>query len=350
MIKVAIIGFGYSGKRFYEILKVRQKKQNDIKIVGICDNNPNALTGLNDIFTCTKVEKLFMISKDIDIIIIAVNEKYRFEIFKEVLKYKNKFKIIISEKLLTENVEQAEKVLEMYQNFGVFVHFVERFSPVVSDFQKWKKVNHLTVRRANFFWGKNRLYDKRPTIGVISEISHPLDLVLYLSDATYNEKFEIESGNYVFSNYSLYDIDLLETINVSIKTDNNLFIFGNSSFLWNKRDRRISLFLSNGQDDDIKYIANFTFDYPSWDNDKCEIFKVDKLEKNIYKIKEYISTANKDELKGLKKMYSFLEKVIEQLYEHKTEKKELPDLKSSVYIQNIVDEILKEAKTLGYHF
>ena len=123
MIKVAIIGFGYSGKRFYEILKVRQKKQNDIKIVGICDNNPNALTGLNDIFTCTKVEKLFMISKDIDIIIIAVNEKYRFEIFKEVLKYKNKFKIIISEKLLTENVEQAEKVLEMYQNFGVFVHY-----------------------------------------------------------------------------------------------------------------------------------------------------------------------------------------------------------------------------------
>lgn len=349
MLNVAIIGFGYAGKRFYNVLKARQQIKKDVDVIGICDTNPEVFNLFDEVKTYTKLEELFRISNNIDMVVVAVNEKYRFDVFERLLNFKNNFKIIISEKLLTEHVFQAEKLLDMYNQTDIFVHFVERFSPVVTTFYDWMNQNKLVVKRANFFWGKNRLYDKRPTIGVISEISHPLDLILYLGKVNYDENIDIISGNFVFSDYSSFNIDLLETINVSIKVKNNLFIYGNSSFLWNARDRRITLFLANNGDNNIKYIANLFFDNPSWDNDRCEIYEIDSVNKNIKEIKTFYSTATNDNLKGLNKIYIFLDEVIKQI-EYKKNMDKLPNLKSSVCIQKIVNNILDKANKSAYHF
>jgi predicted dehydrogenase len=350
MLNVAIIGYGYSGKRFYDVLKVRQQKENDVNIVGICDIQPMVLQSLSDALICNDINTLFELSSNIDIVIVTVNEKYRFEVFEKLQEHKTKFKIIISEKLLTENISQAEKLLNMYNQTDIFVHFVERFSPVVSTFYDWITQNQLVVKRANFFWGKNRLYDKRPTIGVISEISHPLDLILYLSDVNYDEPINIESGNFVFSDYSSFDIDLLESINISLKTSNDLFIFGNSSFLWNARDRRITLFLATKGNKNITYIANLTFDNPYWDNDKCEIFELDNVGKIVKQVKTYSSNSTDDCLKGLNKIYNFLEEVINQAYHTESKKRLLPNLKSAVCIQKIVNDILNKAQNFRSSF
>jgi len=350
VLNVAIIGFGYAGKRFYDVLEARKQKENDINLIGICDTNPEVFNFLHNVRTCTKLEELFEMSNNIDIVIVAVNEKYRFNVFERLLNFKTKFKIIISEKLLTENIFQAEKLLDMYNQTDIFVHFVERFSPVVTTFYNWMNQNELVVKRANFFWGKNRLYDKRPTIGVISEISHPIDLILYLSKVDYNKNIKVINGNFVFSDYSYFDVDVLETINVSIKTSENLYIYGNSSFLWNSRDRRITLFLANKGNEHISYIANFVFDNPSWDNDKCEIFEIDSEDKIVKQIQSFNSNSTNDDLKGLNKIYRFIDAVIKQTFNTQNEKYILPNLNSSVCVQRIVGDILDKANNTGYHF
>lgn len=350
MINVAIIGFGYSGKRFYNVINTRKEIKKDIDIVAICDVKPIKLEHTNNILICKDVKSIFTKVEKIDIIIVAVNEKYRFQIFKELYKYKKMFKIIISEKLLTENLVQAKSLLNMFEENDIFVHFVERFSPAIIDLYNWIKENKLMVKRANFFWGKNRLYDERPTIGVISEISHPLDLILRLSDFNYEDELTVETGNYVFSDYSSFNIDLLETINVSIKSNKGLFIYGNSSFLWNKRDRRISLFLSNYKSNEINYIVNITLDNPTWDNDEIEILELKNVPKKVIKIKEFYSKSVDNSLCGLNKIYLFIEEVINKVFYGENFIDALPNLRSSLYVQKLVDDILREACQKGYHF
>jgi hypothetical protein len=43
------------------------------------------------------------------------------------------------------------------------------------------KLQQLQLLRAHFYWGKNRINDHRPTIGVSSEAIHSLDLIQHVS-------------------------------------------------------------------------------------------------------------------------------------------------------------------------
>ncbi|MEI6117917.1 MAG: hypothetical protein WCP92_01340 [bacterium] len=93
--------------------------------------------------------------------------------------------------MLVENIEQAEQLLHIFQDHEISINFVERHSIIIEKFKKWIHENDVYISRASFKRGKYRLHDSRPTVGVLSEISHPLDLILMLSDTSTNTSFRI---------------------------------------------------------------------------------------------------------------------------------------------------------------
>jgi predicted dehydrogenase len=353
MIKVAIIGCGYAGARFLRTFLIRKKLHSDVEVSAVCDKNMDRLNlpkklGIN---VYTDLSKMFE-NKKYDIVVVATNEAWRFEVLSALTAYKKHFTKIISEKLLTENMDQANNLLSAYTDNEISVHFIERCSDIVVQLYHWITENKLSVRRANFFWGKNRLYDHRPTIGVISEISHPIDMILFLANAFIYSEFEIIRGNYLFSNFSYPGKNYLETINVNIKFGEKLFVNGNSSFLWNERDRRINLFLTKDGEERISYIANIKFDSPFWDNDKCDIFEIDTKSSLSVPLKKFtvnVENINSD-LKHILKMYSFVNKNIEEVLKNNIlEDPFIAKLSQAHFVQKIVTEILSDATKHGIY-
>lgn len=190
-----MIGCGIAGSRFLRALVTRERKIGDIRVTAICDSDPTKLKTFNGsnvkIFTNARD---MLTSGQYDVIILATNEVSHYDILCEIHKHPKKFKRLLVEKLLVETLKQANSIAEMFVDNDISIHFVERHSFVIQKLTTWLRGKALKIRRASFFWGKYRLHDHRPTIGVISEISHPIDLVLMISGLSNSASFEILRG------------------------------------------------------------------------------------------------------------------------------------------------------------
>ena len=166
-------GYGYAGTRFLRALRyLRTVSPNLITEIAICDRR---VTDINDLPQYRNLEQA-IIDFNSNIAVVTTNECEHFAILK--ILENSKVKIILCEKPLVETLEQANQCAEMFNTKLLSVNLVERYSDIVSEFAKWNKSNpDYEVKRVEFFWGKNRVKDLRPTIGVISEIIHSIDLI-----------------------------------------------------------------------------------------------------------------------------------------------------------------------------
>jgi len=341
---VGIIGCGFAGGRFLRALIHRERTIGDVYVKAVCDFD---LTKL-DIFKQTNISTYAkvrdMLSADqYDIIILATNESNHYDVLCDIKKYSKIFKRLLVEKLLVETLKQAESIKKIFNEKDISVHFVERHSLVVKKLMDWIEKKELVVKRASFFWGKYRLHDHRPTTGVTSEISHPIDLILMISRLSSNESFEILQGSYIFSDYSCSGNRVIDTINVNLRLGKELVVNCNSSFLWHERNRRIILYLadSNGK---VSHVANIVFDNPYWDLDSCTISEINPIN-GKRKIEEKWEIRQDDvdnKILCINKTYHFLNENIREL---KGGRKSdiLARLSSACYIQNIVGSLLKDA-------
>lgn len=345
---VAIIGAGYAGKRFVRAFRYRQNVIGDVKVVAVCDKSMQKLSTFKGYEIKIYSDVNDMLSSDkFDIIVVASNEESHYRILLNIFKKKQNPKRIIVEKLLTKNIKQSLAIQRIFKNFDISIHFVERHSQVISEAVKWLLKHNLEVRRGFFFWGKYRLHDHRPTIGVISEISHPIDLILFISKISIKSHFKIVKSCCTFSDYSCSGKNILDTINVNIKFGKNLFINGSSSFLWGKRDRRIMLYLSK-PDSKISYIVEFSFDNPRWDIDVCTISSINKSANLKKIIKKWETKEKKDikELCGIEKIYNFIDENIKEI-KNKKYSQSLAHLEQGCYVQNVVESLMDDAKSLS---
>lgn len=343
MYKVALIGFGRSGGRFLRALIYLQRNFGYLKLEAVCDYDKGRLRKLKKygIKSYACIDRLLE-KDDYDIFVVTTNEDSHFDILCKIKEKSKKCKKILIEKLLVENIIQANKLRDIYNEGDISVHFVERHSIVVEKLKKWMKDKGVMVSRASFFWGKYRLHDYRPTVGVVSEISHPLDLVLALADINHNEKFEILKGNYISSDYSFFKPKLIDTISVNIKFGENLIVDGNSSFLWDRRERRVILFLSDNNK--VRYMASIVFDTPQWDIDNCIISSVgiDCGKKSQMK---KITSQQKDvesDILCISKTVKFIQENINEIETGKISNN-LVHLSQGVYIQKIIDALERDS-------
>jgi len=179
---------------------------------------------------------------------------------------------------------------------------VERFSPIVAECMRWLDEHaDLTTRRIEFFWGKHRVRDPRPTIGVCSEVIHPIDLIRLIfkqSTLKLESAFGLECDLYVDAKPCLDSV-------FAIFQGDDCSIVGQASFSWPKRDRRIVAYHSGkGR----LFRLTLEFDTPRWD---CDTFKVVSVNETtgVYELVHEFVTNNADfpsELDQIYKVKQFL--------------------------------------------
>jgi predicted dehydrogenase len=343
MYNVGIIGFGKSGMRFARAFVYLQRQFNNVCLKGVCDQNIDKVKKLEKYGICVYNSfDAFIQQDEFDIIVISTNEDSHYDLLCAVKNKSKRCKKIIIEKLLVEKLHQAVKVKEIFDDSFVSVHFVERHSPVVENLKKWMKNNDLFVSRCSFFWGKYRLYDQRPTVGVSSEICHPIDLAIQLSDIQPGTSFEILQGNYISSNYSHSANNLIDTMSVNLMFQ-HILINANSSFLWCNRKRELNLFLSNDTGT-ISYVVEIIFDNPHWDVDVCTVSEIhENGSKKIVQVFQNDLSVYDSKTLCITKTIRFIEENISELENGKVSDS-VAHLNQAVYIQEIISRLGEHAE------
>lgn len=304
MYTALLIGFGKAGKRFFEVINYINKDRNIINLLGIIENDTKKTEKYNDSEFFTSCDDAFTKYKEIDLIFICSNEKDHYQNYQDIYRNEVKFKKIISEKPLTKDIGEANWVLNHFNPNKISLNFVERYSPICNLFKDFINEKGLKPYRILFFWGKNRVFDERPTIGTYSEISHPLDLLTFLCGKK-NKQDIVEIEGYINSESGFCpgQLDTVDMISVNYTLNNDIYITGYSSFIWDKRNRKILIYL---KDEKGKiYLCKLVFDNPNWDDDSIEITKIGKEKEVIFERKFNYFNVNK-EIYGLNKIYNFI--------------------------------------------
>lgn len=279
---VLIVGFGRAGERFYRALRFLWDQHDAIDIVGVCDVNAEQFQQIDDPRIVRTTNLRWALAKlQPQIVCVCVNEVSHIAALEAVAECES-VRAVFSEKPLTETLEQCERAIPMLGSRLVAVNFVERYSPVVDMFRQWQESVAAEVMRVKFLWAKYRFMDPRPTMGVLSEISHPIDLTRYLIGASADAEVVIHQASGTRSRFSVVDRPLLDTVDVNYSVD-GVDVRGSSSFLWDDRSRRIILYGRQQASREL-FQAVFDFDNPQWDCDTLRVWRMDESSRARYPV------------------------------------------------------------------
>src|SRR5215471_912211 len=174
-----IIGFGNSGERFLQACRLSADTQGTITVTAVVDRNGRALQRARQegIMAYDSIDEA-LAKGSYDVAFVCTNDAEHFSVLASIHRHPGRVRRIVCEKPLTERWCDAEMLAEKFEDREIAVSFVERFSPITRRMKQWMLERQLRVTRASFTWGKCRLSDYRPTIGVLSEVSHPIDLFM----------------------------------------------------------------------------------------------------------------------------------------------------------------------------
>jgi len=332
--RILIIGYGFSGRRFERVLTYFCSLRPDLATLeGICDLSQERLdTSPSDVGKFVDLGEALTVT-DPTVVVVAVNESAHYEVLKELKT--NRRRLILCEKPLTSTLVEAEDLQTDFENLSVSVNFVERYSPVVNRYLEWRKQHPgMSPTRIEFFWGKYRVADQRPSMGVLSELSHPLDLIYYLFDI---DTYSIHAAHGVASDFSPYHRQLLDSVDILLRAENCLIV-GHSSFVWSRRRRNIMAFLSDG--DSHLFLVNFDFDLPLWDCDSLQIISID-YEGDRKEVVLDFRVDNDDfpvELHRGFKVYEYARNSIKAFVREES-RREIVNYSQALRIQRVLDEI-----------
>lgn len=329
MIKTAvIIGFGNSGQRFFDVIKERK----DIEVIAVVDPDAKKTLKLKSkIRTFISIQKFIESGMtEVDYFIISTIDKDHYSNIIAIKDY-FRFSFFIVEKPLTKNIWEAKELLSVLGDENLAINFVERFSTAIQEVKKFIASKHLTPIRVITFWGKNRLGDDRDTMGVYSEISHSIDLIIYLCEVknfNSNQMHSIKLSSDFNGAGTLKDDTLLLNMNVDLDNSSILCTF-QSSFMWYKRKREIILFLKSPEAH--CYMISIDLDNPRWDYDHYEI----KIFKNgeWVKVTEKSITPQNHRICGNEKINRFISEI---LSEKRKDKRIYATLSDGMLVQKVL--------------
>lgn len=344
-ISACVIGCGKAGARFIKAINYLYSTGVPIKLSFVCDSDSRTLSSCGvsgNVAKYADYTQAFLEHPKVDFIFICVNDHAHYEIFSHIKTNLVQYVRILSEKPLTKDLSEALKISELYKNDEVTLNFVERYSPIIDDYTRWRDENGLQPIKANFFWGKYRIHDPRKTMGVLSEISHPIDLALHLMSVRPSEEISLQQVSGYKSDFSPHSPDLIDSVSICLKIRNQLWITGHSSFVWEKRRRSVTVFLKDRQGA-CKYMAVFNFDDPVWDLDNLKIYDILKVPGRMELVKEFNYGKGDciQEIFKVNKIYKFILENIANIYEDK-KTCNLAYLDQAIYVQSILDLIERE--------
>lgn len=140
---------------------------------------------------------------------------------------------------------------------------IERYSPLTDYVRTQIRERGLRIARIDFTWAKNRFDDPRPTVGIVSEIIHPLDLCCYLTGIRADRAHLLQSA-VITSDYTSFTDDTAESVQIMADLD-GVIVTGYSSFA--HPDRRRAFDITLVCDDGRREYIKLAFDDPGWDRD-----------------------------------------------------------------------------------
>ena len=335
-MNLAIIGFGFSGKRFLKCL-VHLKEKFNLNIVGIVDRDIKLVSEVTENYKFYQSITDLLQEQTVDVVVISTNDNTHELIFDVLKDYPSIG--VICEKPLIGDFRKINDYNDYFENIKLTVNYVERMSPIIDLCVEKVSEFRIKIGKVIFNWGKDRFYDSRDTLGVLADITHPIDLVLFLLKLK-NVILSVDSqSKYV---YTLRGTELLDSVSIRLQTP-DIVIAGNSSFLWESRRRSICLYGHDHQTGcfQIKLI----FDNPLWDSDSIEIVRFDELTKTKQVIFNENLSAEKlnTQLPQLNKVYSFLEQSLDYIVaDSKNAVCKYEDAKLNInLLQKIYDEVTK---------
>lgn len=303
-LRALVVGAGFSGARFIKVIQYLQLSQPGwIEIAGLCDLSLTKAARVSaGVPTYANVADALRRCRP-DLVVVAVNEFAHAEILHAVAD--SEVGLVLCEKPLAATLEDAYSIQAALASKSLCLNLLERFSTVITALKRWMDQQQSALRpvRVEFFWGKNRIGDLRPSMGVLSEVIHPIDLVNYLFTLSDFELYEIGG---LRSNYSPVSAHQLDTIDFVAEAGGYPLV-GHSSFAWPRRMRTVSALLTDSESRLYRVVLDF--DIPEWDCDTLSIAEIDSRTGKVTPLRA-LRTTNASfprQLHGLFKVCRFVQ-------------------------------------------
>ncbi|MCG2459077.1 Gfo/Idh/MocA family oxidoreductase [Staphylococcus epidermidis] len=261
-MNVLIIGMGFAGNMYQQVLSHLKKYDNYSLNIAYHSKSRN-----NFSIKYYPTLKTALKKHNPSLIIVTVNDVYHLEILNELKDFKG---TILCEKPLVANQEQLNIIKDSLSNeTNLILSTVIRFSRASQKLKEFLKNRKTSIKKIKFVWKKNRINDYRPTVGVVSEVIHPLDTIQWLL----NKRINIQNTLTTSSNYSIdRNKKTLDSVFILGETDDKEVISGYSSFISLQVERSIEIVLKD-LELDTHFFITLTFDKDEWFSDKLIIFQ-----------------------------------------------------------------------------
>lgn len=338
MTAVLLVGYGFAGKRFARALSFLARQHPDrVRFAGVVDSDRSKTAGEMPVARVFDDLEQAVVEIRPDAVVLAINEFAHFEALRRLAETSC---AILCEKPLTATRQEARRLEGPLARHRLTVNLVERFSPILDVFLDWHRRHPgLEPVRVEFFWGKNRLWDPRPTMGVLSEVTHPLDLVDFLFPF---DRWRVAEASGICSEFAHGRESRLDSVQLLLDTG-RYPIIGHTSFLWPRRQRSITAFLADR--DDRLFRAYFEFDQPHWDCDLLEVREVLETTGELRPVLEHRVT-NDDfpaELAGIFKVSEFVRHSLDGVA-GKASGGRLVGLEQALKVQSLLEDIEESCK------
>ena len=341
--RILLIGVGAAGGRF---LKVIQHASaifgNRISLAGVVDISPSVPVPMNVPRFSSLAEALGFCKPDAAI--VSANEASHAALLNELGN--SRVHTVLCEKPLTATLQEMRALPVALGEKRFALNLVERFSPVVHDYFSWAAGQEgLQPARVQFFWGKSRVRDQRPTIGVISEIIHPLDLAIHLFGL---KNLRFSTGFSHCSDFSVHDRMLEDTLHCKLIDERGVVLSAHASFAWPDRRREITAFLKDARGNTFQ--AHFDFDSPLWDCDRLKLWKVSATTgmRSLVLDKSYSNDDFPKELHQTYKVWSFMFNGLDDGYAGADARSRV-DLSAAKELQMLLAEVEQRIRQTDTH-
>lgn len=334
-MKVLIIGLGYAGTRFYNAFKQLEPEdagEVEVAYVGRRQHRQDLR------YYKSIAEGLEEFNPQI--VVVSVNDGNHAEVITQLHGYTG---FVICEKPFAgvhDNLEVLESSLKHISGFCL--DLVERYSDATIALKQYVDSAQLRLLRANFYWGKDRIHDLRPTSGVISEIIHPLDLVHWICAPEAELKLKESQG--IRSDFSISGDEVLDSASITAELQGAV-VTGYSSFVNINRKREIDLVFAS-PDDRLVY-ASLIYDTPAWDYDKLRVWEKSVTGDRIILDIETGQEETRPELLTIRKLIRLAGDAAQFARDGKRPKLPFADLQTALRLQRLLNQIDHSSRTLG---
>ncbi|MFX1570640.1 MAG: Gfo/Idh/MocA family protein [Promethearchaeota archaeon] len=133
---------------------------------------------------------------DVDIIVVTTTDETHYEILKDIVYYKPK--LVLTEKPITTNLDQAYEIVELYKNNNIplMVNYTRRFLPYYQD---------LKQRYENDEFGELTYYNIIYNRGLLHTGTHGIDFMIWFLGMDRYDDWKLTEAN---DNYRVWQIQL----------------------------------------------------------------------------------------------------------------------------------------------